>query len=94
MAVSSTLDFNITGEGIIKAAIGLADNRSSEIPVENNEITDGLAALNRMTKSWQAQFHLWKRDQGILFLRDSVAQYNIGGATPDEACFEDDFGIF
>jgi hypothetical protein len=91
MAIGTTIDFNITGEGIIKAAISLADNRSSEIPVENNEISDGLAALNRMVKAWQAEFHLWKRDQGILFLRTGVEYYDIGGTVADQACFEDDF---
>jgi len=92
MAIGSTIDFNLTGQGIIQAAIALAANRNSEIPIEPHEIAEGLNALNRMVKAWQGQpLHLWKRDEGILFLRTGVSEYKIGGTGTDQACLADDF---
>jgi hypothetical protein len=34
---------------------------------------------------------LWKRDEGILFLRTGVAEYRIGGTGTDQACLADEF---
>lgn len=92
MAVSGSIDFNVTANEIITAAIGKVSARSSEIPLTDNEMSDGLAALNRMVKAWQTQgLHLWKRDEGVLFLRNGVNEYSIGGSSADQACFESDF---
>lgn len=91
MARSGSTDFTITANDIIKKALALVAERAAEIPLTNSEITDGLQSLNILVKAWQGQgFHLWKRDEGVLFLRPGITRYKLG-ATGDHACLEDDF---
>ena len=91
MATSGSINWGMTGYEIVQAAVGICTNRASEIPLTSNEISDGLADLNRMTKHWQTKFHLWKRKEGVLFLRSGVAEYSVGGSSPDKACLLSDF---
>lgn len=91
MATSGSVTFNITANTIITKALSLVAERAAEIPLTNSEVSDGLIDLNLMAKEWQAQgLHLWKRDEGILFLDAGVTSYLLGpnGA---EACLLDDF---
>ena len=91
MARSGSVNFSITANDIISKALALVAERAAEIPLTNNEITDGLQSLNIMVKAWQGQgLHLWKRDEGILFLDAGVNSYKLGpqGA---EATLESDF---
>jgi len=91
MARSNSTDFSITGGDIVRDALNLITERAAEVPATSNEIDDGLRALNRMVKAWQGQgLHLWKLDQGILFLDDAKASYNLG-PQGDEAALLDDF---
>lgn len=92
MALSGSIDFIATGKQIVTAALNLIAERAAEIPTNNNEISDGLNALNRMVKAWQANgMHLWKLDEGILFLREGVNNFTVGTTTSDQATLEDDF---
>ena len=91
MARSGSVDFTITASDIIRKALALVADRAAEIPLTNSEITDGLQSLNIMVKAFQGQgLHLWKRDEGILFLDKGVSSYPLGpqGA---EATLESDF---
>lgn len=91
MATSGSIDFNITADKIIRKALALIAERAAEIPLTNNEISDGLESLNIMVKNWQSQgLHLWKRAEGVLFLDAGISSYLLG---PDgaEATLEDDF---
>ena len=91
MATSGSIDFNMTALEIVQAAVSICEERTSEIPLTNNEISDGIKVLNRMSKHWQTKFHLWKRKEGVIFLRTGVNQYNLGGTSPDKACLLSDF---
>ena len=92
MATSGTIDFEVNAAEIVQDAIAICSARNSEIPLTNNETSDGIRALNKMVKHWQTQsIHLWKRDEGVLFLQVGKQSYDIGGATVDEACLFDDF---
>ena len=81
----------MSGLEIVQAAVGICTDRASEIQLTSNEISDGLADLNRMVKHWQTKFHLWKRKEGVLFLRTGISEYSIGGTSPDKACLLSDF---
>ena len=79
MATSGSTNFNVTAQEIIESALAIVDERSSEIPLQNNEVSDALKALNRMVKNWQGQgLHLWKREEGILFLDSGITSYLLG----------------
>ena len=79
MARSGSVDFAVTANDIIKKALALVADRAAEIPLTNNEITDGLQSINILVKAWQGQgLHLWKRDEGILFLDVGVNSYLLG----------------
>jgi len=95
MALSGSINFIATGKQIVTAALNLITERAAEVPTTNSEIADGLNALNRMVKGWQAQgLHLWKMDEGILFLREGVNKFTVGTGsttTSDQATLEDDF---
>ncbi len=91
MATSGSIDFTMTGFEIVEKAVAIVAERSSEIPLQNNEVSDGLNALNRMAKHFQGQgLHLWKREEGVLFLDPGITSYKLGpqGA---EATMLDDF---
>lgn len=90
MARSGTIDFNVTADTIIRKALALVAERAAEIPLQNNEISDGMQDLNIMVKAWQGQgLHLWKRVEGVLFLDPGISSYLLG---PDgaEATLEED----
>jgi len=91
MARSGSVNFAMTGGDIIQKALALVADRAAEIALTDAEITDGLQSLNIMVKSWDSQgLHLWKREEGILFLDAGVTSYLLGpnGA---EATTVDDF---
>ena len=91
MALSGSVDFNVTGSDIVRKALALIADRDAEIPLENNEISDGLQSLNILVKNWNNQgLHLWKRDEAILFLDVGVSQYLLGPGGA-EATLVDDF---
>lgn len=91
MARSGSVDFSITASDIIKKALSLVAERDAEISLTNNEIKDGLQSLNIMVKAWQGQgLHLWKRDEGILFLDAGISSYLLGPQGV-EATLVDDF---
>ena len=91
MARSGSTDFTITATDIIRKALALVAERAAEIPLTNSEITDGLQSLNILAKAYQAQgLHLWKRDEGILFLDAGVSSYLLG-PQGQQATLIDDF---
>lgn len=91
MARSGTTDFTITANTIITRAIAIVSERSSEIPLDNNEITDGLVVLNTYVKFLMSEgLHLWTREEGVLFLREGVNDYTVG-PNGDQATTLDDF---
>ena len=67
MAISGSTNFILTGKEIVTSALNLIAERASEIPVTNNEISDGLRSLNLMTKALQISGnHLWAVEQNTL----------------------------
>lgn len=90
MARSGSTDFSVTASDIIRKALALVAERAAEIPLTNSEIEDGLQSLNIMVKDWQAQgLHLWKRDEGILFLDVGVSSYKLGPAGAEATLVSD-----
>jgi hypothetical protein len=79
MARSGQTDFTVTANTIVTRAIAICSERSSEIPLDNNEITDGLVVLNMYVKFLMSEgLHLWTREEGVLFLREGVNEYTVG----------------
>ncbi len=92
MSTSGSIDFDMTGQEIVQAAVSIISEKSSEVGLEPGEVSDGLKALNRLVKSWQGQpVHLWKRDEAIVFLTVGTSDYQLGGTSPDKSCLADDF---
>jgi len=60
-----------------------------QIP-EAEDIATGFRILNRKLKLWQVDMHLWKQEEGVLFLNAGQPSYFLG-PTGAEACKFDDF---
>lgn len=91
MPTSGNVDFTMTAREIINQSFSKMGKKTAEIPLEDNELSDGLTSLNMMVKAWAAQgLHLWSKDEGVLFLDAGKADYNLG-PEGDEACQLDDF---
>jgi hypothetical protein len=91
MARSGSINFNISADEIIKKALAKIGERDADVPLTNEEMSDGMISLNVLVKSWQNEgLHLWKRAEGVLFLDPGITTYLLGpnGA---EATLEDDF---
>lgn len=54
------------------------------------DIATGFRILNRLLKLWQVDMHLWKQEEGVLFLNKGQSSYFLG-PTGGEACKFDDF---
>lgn len=75
----ATIDFNQTANEIINDALIICG------AIEEGESPDAagtayaLRQLNRMVKSWTVDHvHLWKQDEGVLFLAKGQSLYQIG----------------
>jgi hypothetical protein len=91
MARSGSTNYTITANGIITRAIAIISERSSEVPLDNNEIADGMIVLNTYVKFLMSEgLHLWTREEGVLFLRTGVNEYQLG-PNGDQATTLDDF---
>jgi hypothetical protein len=88
MATSSSVDFNVTGDDVIKGAIrivkGMGGTTAAGKSISQSQ-NNALEALGMMIKSWQAEgIGLWKNAELGVFLSDEGYSYNIG-PTGDEA---------
>jgi hypothetical protein len=91
MALSGSVDFTLTANGIINAAFSKIGEKILEQPLQSAELQDGLVALNMMLKSWNAQgIHLWTKEEGVVFLDKGKTDYLLGPGG-DEATTLDDF---
>ena len=81
MATSSSYDFTLTRDQLIKASFRLigVGHRGESVPAE--EISDASQALNIMLKAWQADgVQLWKRAEQSITLTASQRIYTLGPA--------------
>ncbi len=90
MALSGSIDFNQTANEIINDALIICG------AIEEGEAPDAagtsfaLRQLNRMVKSWAVDgVHLWKQDEGVLFLEKGQSLYQIGTGG-DDVTLDDD----
>jgi len=91
MALSGSVNFNMTAQQLIDNAFSKIGVKKMEQPLIAAELQDGIDNLNLMMKSWQAQgLHLWSMEEGVLFLDAGVNEYSLG-ATGDHACRLSDF---
>ncbi len=91
MSTSGETTLTFSALQIINKAFGKIDVKVAEQALEDDELQDGIDALNLMKKAWGAQgLHLWTKDEGVLFLDVGKTDFNLG-PTGDEACQFDDF---
>lgn len=79
MALSGSIDFNLTRNEIINdALVKIGAIEGGETP--DADVTASAAReLNRMVKSWNNKgIQLWRQDDGVLHLTVSTASYSIG----------------
>ena len=79
MAVSSSYDFSVTRDDVIKAAfrvIGILAPGDTPLAAR---VTTASEALNMMLKTWQAEgIGLWLNQEVTLFLQADDVDYSIG----------------
>lgn len=91
MATSGTYTFSVTRNEIIRDALALLGVYGVGLPVQVEDQNLAVSFLNKMVKAWQMQgLHLWKRQEGALFLTQYVGQYDIGGTATGRAADLDD----
>ena len=79
MTTSGSVDYNNTGQELVTGAMRLLGVLASGESATASEMQDGLQSLNQMLKAWQADgFHLWKYEEGVVFLTVGKASYLVG----------------
>lgn len=79
MAVSSSTDFALTGEQLVREARSAIGIDASEESLEAHELQDGLRMLTMMLKTWQTQGVMyWTMTEGSLTLVQGQASYAFG----------------
>ncbi|MGB1214610.1 MAG: hypothetical protein ACPG4X_14695 [Pikeienuella sp.] len=91
MTSSGSVDFDQTGNQIIKdALVKISVIDSLEDPTAS-EMTGARRQLNRMVKAWQTKgVHLWTRREAYLFVQKSQAAYNIGPSSTEHTALIED----
>ena len=90
MATSGTYTYATTRNEIIEDALSLLEVYSVGLPIEAQDLVTATRFLNKMVKAWQMQgLHLWKRQEGYLFLEQYRDLYDLG-STLSKACDTDD----
>ena len=89
MATSGSVDFTLKRNKIItKAMIKVGAIEAGETP-EAEEFADVSDTLNAMIKEWDADgYHLWKKREGVLFLKRGKVRYELGPNSSDHATEE------
>jgi hypothetical protein len=84
MVTSGTSSFSPSATQIITSAYRkMAVINEDEQPTAG-QFSDGLFALNAMTKEWEATgIHVWTEEEAILFLQQNQRRYLLGGTTTD-----------
>lgn len=91
MATSGSVDFNLTRNEIVTDALKLIEAIEAGETPSSEEMADGARALNRMVKAWQAKgYHLWSKDEAVLFLTVGQASYKLGPGSTDHAVRAED----
>lgn len=79
MAVSSSYDFKLNAQQIVKEAMLDIGAIAVEETPTNDEIQSGLRKLNMMLKAWQARgYGIWLEQEVILILQNDTVSYSIG----------------
>ncbi len=87
MATSGTYDWNPNTALIINGALRLLSAIQTGETPPDDEYEDALAALNGLTKAWQASgIHVWTELDATLFLQAGVSRYVLGAVDPDHCC--------
>jgi hypothetical protein len=81
MTTSGSIDFSLTRNQIVQAALRKLGVASRGTDPDADDIAEGAEALEAMVKAWDAQgIHLWKYDEVWLFPTPGVADFTfIGG---------------
>lgn len=89
----TTYDHSVNATQIIGDALLLVGAKDEDDAVTGAALTNGLRALENMVKAWQQHgFHLWKRQEVVVFLNQSQSSYSLGPSSSDaEWCESDDF---
>jgi hypothetical protein len=86
----TTYDHSVNAAQIIEDAYLLCGGKDEDEPLTGSQTTTALRSLNNMMKAWQADgFHVWKRQEIIVFLNKEQQSYELGNI--DQFCIEDDF---
>lgn len=77
MATSGSIDWSLTRNNLIRAALNKLGNTSTNA----DEYEDVARDLDAMLKHWQTQgFKLWKRAEATMFLQKSSQSYSLGAS--------------
>ena len=82
MATSGSINFTVTRDQIIKAALRKLGVLSRGTDPDPEDISEGSEALNLMVKAWMAQgIHLWKMQEVTLFPLVGTQSFNFTNET-------------
>jgi hypothetical protein len=84
VATSGSVDFSVTRDEIIKAALRAARIVGKDQTPDSTHISTGAEALNMIVKQWQGKadfapgLKVWSRKVAYLFLQQGEHQYDLG----------------
>ena len=81
MPVSGSTDFTLNARDVVTYAFKQLRVARAGEPIDAEDMSDGLEALNLMLKSWQVDMpNLWRQTNGSLPLVANTASYNMAAA--------------
>lgn len=87
MTISTSVDFSMTRDDIIRAAFRKLGVLSEGQQPSAQMVKDGAQALNLMVKHWQSKgLNLWTLTEAILFQTYGQAAYPLGPGSTTRAC--------
>ena len=91
MATSGSFDFKLNRNEMVNAAFRLIGGGVRGETLSDEDMANGVDALNLMIKHWTTQgLQLWKQQRIVVFMQPDQRQYSIG-PSGDHACLESDF---
>lgn len=92
MAVSGSVDFTVTRDNIIEAALKIAGALGEGASASTNAKNDTAVMLNMMVKAWQADgLHLWAQEELVVFPVKDQRTLTLAASGNDRACLRNDY---
>lgn len=87
MATSGSYNYNLNVTQMVNDILDQAGISGLGRTASSEDFNKVVRILNSMLKAWSAQgLHLWKKEEGVVYLDQYTAKYSLGNASSDAKC--------